>query len=244
MSSEIWKDVVGYEGLYKVSNFGNVVKMPTLQHRISKYGKKFTQLAPKAPSLMRPALDFDGYPTLSLSKNGTSHTYRVHRLVAIAFIDNPDNKPQVNHKNGVKNDNCVDNLEWCTQSENIRHSVDVLGNSIGSPKGSHKSEEQKKKQSEAMSGRVLPEWHREILKKAQNDPENRRKSYRNDPRRFPVKCLEDGKIYASALYASKFYGVSDTAIKAAIKEGRKVKKKWTFVKSDIDPMKENTVKGE
>lgn len=235
MSSEIWEDIPGYQGLYQVSTLGRILRMPKEQIRVSKFGKEYTQLVPKHPVLMNPAYDFDGYLQISLTKDSETKSYQVHRLVAMTFIPNPENKSQVNHIDGVKDNNKVSNLQWVTQSENIRHSVDVLGNQIGFKKGSHKSEEHKRKISETMSGRVLPEWHVEILKKAQNDPETRFKSYVNDPRRKPVKCLEDGKIYPSALYASKEYNVSDSSISYAIKEKRKVKKKWTFVISDIDP---------
>jgi len=72
---------------------------------------------------MKQAKNKKGYPIVYLRKNGKSHVLTVHRLVATAFIPNPDNKPQVNHIDGNKTNNYVDNLEWCTNSENMDHAI-------------------------------------------------------------------------------------------------------------------------
>lgn len=113
---EIWRDVDGYGGNYKISNFGVVV---SLSNGGAKPLKKF--------------LSSSGYESVYLY-NGSKKSrkaYRVHRLVALTFIPNPDKKPYINHKDGVKNNNCVENLEWVTQSENMRHAVDVLHRKTG-----------------------------------------------------------------------------------------------------------------
>ena len=102
--NEIWKDIVGYEGLYQISNLGRVKSL-----NYSRTGKE---------NILSPGLNSGGYYTVSLFKNGEIKKFRVHRLVALAFIPNPENKPCVDHINGVRTDNCVKNLRWCTQKEN------------------------------------------------------------------------------------------------------------------------------
>lgn len=102
MEQEIWKDVVGYEGKYKVSNLGNVLSV-------------------KKDKILTPKNNHDGYKRIQLWEKCKAKFVSIHRLVAEAFIPNPDNKPFVNHINGVKDDNVVENLEWVTQKENIVH---------------------------------------------------------------------------------------------------------------------------
>lgn len=99
---EIWKDIVGYEEIYQVSNFGNVKNIRT--NKILKYG-----------------INDQNYEIVTLYKKTKKKNMRIHRLVAQAFIPNPDNLPQINHKDGNKHNNRVDNLEWCTGSNNIKH---------------------------------------------------------------------------------------------------------------------------
>ena len=103
METEIWKDIDGYEGRYQVSNFGRVKSFWHGEH------------------ILKPVLLNIGYQQVTLCANGKHELVRVHRLVAKAFVDNPDNKPQVNHINGDKQDNRATNLEWVTASENRYH---------------------------------------------------------------------------------------------------------------------------
>ena len=109
--SETWKDVVGYEGLYEVSNKGDVYSV----ERISSQGIKI------GGQTLKPSYGRGGYLKVGLCKNGTMETKRVHRLVAEAFISNPNGLPQVNHRDEVKVNNNVENLEWCTSKYNSNH---------------------------------------------------------------------------------------------------------------------------
>lgn len=99
---EVWKPIIGYEGLYEVSSKGRVRSLPFKHSRC-----KILKLVPKKK----------GYLFLTLSKNGVQKPHSVHRLVAMAFIPNPENKPTVNHKNEIRTDNRVENLEWATYYE-------------------------------------------------------------------------------------------------------------------------------
>lgn len=126
---EIWKDVVGFEGYYTVSNFGNIISVDrdvwssALNRMVKINGRK--RILSKNRS---------GYPTVILSKNGVNKNIPIHRLVAMAFIPNPENKPFVNHiDRNVANPNYL-NLEWVTPKENIQHSLS-LGGFSKMPKG-------------------------------------------------------------------------------------------------------------
>jgi hypothetical protein len=116
--SEIWKDVIGYEGNYAVSNLGNI-KSPKKIVRHPKGGDK--TLSEKN---IKPRPNKHGYYSINMCLNGKVKNTLLHRLIAITFIPNPDNKPQVNHKDGNKLNNSVGNLEWCTRVENSRHAWD------------------------------------------------------------------------------------------------------------------------
>ena len=113
---EVWKDITEYEGLYQVSNIGRIKSLE--RYSANQWSEKARFREEKILSYQ---LTKDGYPSIKLSKNGNAIRHRIHRLVALCFLENPFGKEQVNHINGIKTDNRVENLEWATQNENQLH---------------------------------------------------------------------------------------------------------------------------
>ena len=114
-SNEIWKPVVGFEGLYEVSSLGRIKSLSKYT-----YSKGYPQL--RKEKILSPCKTgkYRNYLTVKLNDR---HNYKVHRLVAEAFIPNPENKPQINHIDGNTGNNIVTNLEWCTNDENQKHAA-------------------------------------------------------------------------------------------------------------------------
>jgi hypothetical protein len=111
--TEIWKDIKGYEGLYQVSNLGNVKSLSYRNH--TSFSERELILKPWC---------LKGYKGISLTRNNKPRRRLLHRLVAQAFIPNPENKPEVNHKDFDHGNNYVENLEWMTPKENVRHAIE------------------------------------------------------------------------------------------------------------------------
>ena len=107
---EIWKDIKGYEGLYQVSNLGRVKSLKFLSNVHKKYYDR--------EKILKTGKDIRGYDVVILCRNGVQKGFKVHRLVAEAFIPNPNDLPQVNHIDENKENNCVSNLEFCTNKYN------------------------------------------------------------------------------------------------------------------------------
>lgn len=106
-----WKDIKGYEGLYQISNTGLVRSLSYNQKKFTRELKQYLKR---------------GYCQVGLSFQSETKWYSLHRLVALHYIENPANKKTVNHKNGIRNDNRIENLEWLTHSENSLHGYRVL----------------------------------------------------------------------------------------------------------------------
>ena len=115
---EIWKDILGYEGIYQISNFG--IAKSLQRNSLGKFGNVIL--------LKEKILKYNktkGYLFVTFLKSHKIKNQSIHRLVAMAFIPNPDKKPCVNHINGIKIDNRIENLEWCTHSENTKHAFNI-----------------------------------------------------------------------------------------------------------------------
>lgn len=116
IDQEIWKDVKGYEGLYLVSNFGRVKRLPL--------GKQYP--GRQTHNNIRKPIIKNGYYVVNLSKNNIVKYFLVHRLVAMAFLPNPDNLPCINHKDETRTNNRVENLEWCSYRYNANYGTGTL----------------------------------------------------------------------------------------------------------------------
>lgn len=112
---EIYKDIKGYEGFYQISNLGNVKSLSRIVNNHSGFKKTLKE------KILKNHISNTGYYVIDLKKNCERKTFKVHRLIAFAFIDKVIGKEYVNHINGIKTDNSIENLEWVTIKENNKH---------------------------------------------------------------------------------------------------------------------------
>lgn len=188
---EVWKDIVGYEGKYQISNYGNV---KSLNYKNSGEKRKLKLIKDK-----------NGYLTISLRKNGKLKICKAHRLVAQAFIPNPGNYPIINHKDENPSNNYVDNLEWCTYKYNNNYGtrLEKFANSI---KGRHHTEEAKEKISDSKKGNKNPMYG---IKGAES------------PSSKKVECITTGQIFDCISDASIETGASRVNISKCCKGKQK-----------------------
>jgi len=110
---EIWKDIPGYEGLYQVNNLGRI---KSLSRRLKAKPKRIIQ-----ERILKERIDRHGYIKVNIYKNGKIKVIKIHQIVALLFLNNFDKKREINHKDGNKQNNRIENLEWCTHKENMQH---------------------------------------------------------------------------------------------------------------------------
>lgn len=190
-TKEIWEAIPNYEGLYEISNFGRVKSI--LRKRMKK---------DILERILKPQKCTKGYYNVHLSKNSVRKRVWIHRLIAEAFIQNPENKPQVNHINAIKTDNSIDNLEWVTAKENTKHAHLA---------GLCKSTENHKKSAK------------------QNGLLNKGKTGILNGRSIKIIC-NNGIVYYGYLEASRALGIGEATIRHSVYKNRPLKSGLSFTK--------------
>ena len=209
---EVWKDVKNYEGYYIVSSMGKVKSLDRIV--LGKNGASYF----RSGKLKSSVTNKWGYLQVLLSKNNKQKLCLIHRLVAEAFIPNPENKPHIDHINTDKKDNRVGNLRWCTRSENMNNPL-TKEKCREMNKGKHRSEETKKKISESGKGRILSEESKKKIGKGNGKL---------------VYCIELDKIFESTCEASRELGISQSSISLVCRGKRKTAGgyHWEYVDSE------------
>lgn len=213
---EIWKDIIGYEGLYQISNLGSVKSLE--RYRAYKNGKPRHMKSKK----LIPGRSKCGYYTVVLYKEGKRKTHTIHRLVAKAFIPNPNNYPYVNHIDENKTNNHISNLEWCTASYNSRHGTRIerfskaMSGENNFRYGKHLSEEHRRRIGEANKKNRLSEERKQKLIEA-----NCKK----------VICITTGEVFESIKEASEKYNIDPANISSCCRGKRKTagKMQWNLI---------------
>ena len=218
MEEEIWKPIKEFEGYYEVSNMGRVRSL-----NYKRTGKK---------KILKNIEDHKGYLEVGLTKNGKRKQFKVHRLVAEAFIPNPENKPCIDHINTVKNDNRVENLRWVTYKENSNNekTLEKFKGENHHFFGKHHTEETKKKISEAQKGEnnhMYGKHHTEETKKKMSEAQKGEKGSmygktgEKHPRSKPVVQIDlntnEVKVWGSTREAERIGGFCHNAISACCK---------------------------
>jgi len=124
---EVWKDIPGYEGYYQVSSLGRIKSVERMIYIELPDGRRSYWRHQKERIKSAPVFGNGGYRQIMLYSGNVGKMLQVHRIVCLAFLSNPNNLPCVNHKNGIKTDNRLENLEWCSYEGNLLHAINILG---------------------------------------------------------------------------------------------------------------------
>ena len=208
-NKEEWRDIQGFEGLYQVSNLGNIKSLPRIKYyvdgRIRHNNEKVISLTHK-----------DGYTEVRLHKpkDVKGRIYKVHILVAQAFVPNPENKPYIDHINTVRDDNRVENLRWVTHKENMNNPITLERQRLSSRKRFDKPEERER------LARVHREYfsvqeNRERFKERMNDPEVRAKALANNPKKKTVRHYN-----STGVFIGEYISTNDAARKTGLSQAQ------------------------
>lgn len=193
MKEEIWKDIPGYDGQYKVSNFGRIQSFRSKYRGGQYYGM-----------ILKSHISKSKYVYQQLRKNNKTITHLLHRLVAEAFIPNPYNKPNINHLDNNPSNNCTTNLQWCTQKENIQYAAN-----LGRMKNNTTWEKGTKPWN---TGKFLSNEHKlklSIIKRG-----------KPSPKRKKVINMKTGIIYESATEAAKKNNINYNTFAGNVRENK------------------------
>jgi hypothetical protein len=212
MKNEIWKQSKLAEN-YEISNLGNI------RHLRRKINLNFRD-------------NGNGYKLIGVRENGKGKNYYVHRLVAIEFLDNPNNYPQINHKDGNKSNNKVENLEWCSISQNIKHAYNI---ELKIPSD---------KQKNVARNSILNMSEESKLKSLRNRMAVLKNKTRKERQAWaisfskPIKCIELNRIFLSTVRASEKLGIGISAINRCLNGKSKTSGgyHWQYLKrNEVSP---------